>query len=138
MSVKSPLGLVLYCYLNMPTINKTYLILSYLILSSNWVRDSLFVTKWGAKKKLLSDISCKSNFGILANVRNCDIEYTYKSLHEITDTCTCSRVSNFLLIPWYQSITTKINSLLCYRAIINIYVYWYSIIVSLILYLAFS
>ena len=33
MSVKSPLGLVLYCYLNMPTINKTYLILSYLILS---------------------------------------------------------------------------------------------------------
>jgi hypothetical protein len=28
MSVKSPLGLVLYCYLNMPTINKTYLILS--------------------------------------------------------------------------------------------------------------
>ena len=26
--VKSPLGLVLYCYLNMPTINKTYLILS--------------------------------------------------------------------------------------------------------------
>jgi len=29
-SVKSPLGLVLYCYLNMPTINKTYLILSYL------------------------------------------------------------------------------------------------------------
>ena len=29
MSVKSPLGLVLYCYLNMPTINKTYLILSY-------------------------------------------------------------------------------------------------------------
>jgi hypothetical protein len=27
--VKSPLGLVLYCYLNMPTINKTYLILSY-------------------------------------------------------------------------------------------------------------
>ena len=27
MSVKSPLGLVLYCYLNMPTINKTYLIL---------------------------------------------------------------------------------------------------------------
>ena len=34
MSVKSPLGLVLYCYLNMPTINKTYLILSYLILNS--------------------------------------------------------------------------------------------------------
>ena len=34
MSVKSPLGLVLYCYLNMPTINKTYLILSYLILST--------------------------------------------------------------------------------------------------------
>ena len=33
MSVKSPLGLVVYCYLNMPTINKTYLILSYLILS---------------------------------------------------------------------------------------------------------
>ena len=33
MSVKSPLGLVLYCYLNMTTINKTYLILSYLILS---------------------------------------------------------------------------------------------------------
>ena len=31
MSVKSPLGLVLYCYLNMPTINKTYLILSYLV-----------------------------------------------------------------------------------------------------------
>ena len=31
MSVKSPLGLVLYCYLNMPTINKTDLILSYLI-----------------------------------------------------------------------------------------------------------
>jgi len=29
-SVKSPLGLVLYCYLNMPTINTTYLILSYL------------------------------------------------------------------------------------------------------------
>jgi hypothetical protein len=28
MSVKSPLGLVLYCYLNMPTINKTYIILS--------------------------------------------------------------------------------------------------------------
>jgi hypothetical protein len=28
MSVKSPLGLVLYCYLNMPTINKTYFILS--------------------------------------------------------------------------------------------------------------
>jgi hypothetical protein len=28
MSVKNPLGLVLYCYLNMPTINKTYLILS--------------------------------------------------------------------------------------------------------------
>jgi hypothetical protein len=28
MSVKSPLGLVLYCYLNMPTIDKTYLILS--------------------------------------------------------------------------------------------------------------
>jgi len=34
MSVKSPLGLVLYCYLNMPTINKTYLILSYLKASS--------------------------------------------------------------------------------------------------------
>ena len=34
MSVKSPLELVLYCYLNMPTINKTYLILSYLILRS--------------------------------------------------------------------------------------------------------
>ena len=33
MPVKSPLGRVLYCYLNMPTINKTYLILSYLILS---------------------------------------------------------------------------------------------------------
>ena len=32
MSVKSPLGLVLYCYLNMPTINKTYPILSYPIL----------------------------------------------------------------------------------------------------------
>jgi hypothetical protein len=32
--VKSPLGLVLYCYLNMPTINKTYLILSYLIFGS--------------------------------------------------------------------------------------------------------
>jgi len=32
MSVKSSLGLVLYCYLNMPTINKTYLILSYLTL----------------------------------------------------------------------------------------------------------
>jgi hypothetical protein len=31
MSVKSPLGLVLYWYLNMPTINKTDLILSYLI-----------------------------------------------------------------------------------------------------------
>ena len=30
LSVKSPLGLVLYCYLNMPTMNKTYLILSYL------------------------------------------------------------------------------------------------------------
>jgi hypothetical protein len=27
MSVKSPVGLVLYCYFNMPTINKTYLIL---------------------------------------------------------------------------------------------------------------
>jgi hypothetical protein len=26
-SVKSPLGLVLYCYLNMPTMNKNYLIL---------------------------------------------------------------------------------------------------------------
>jgi len=25
---KGPLGLVLYCYFNMPTINKTYLILS--------------------------------------------------------------------------------------------------------------
>ena len=32
LSVKTPLGLVLFCYLNMPTINKTYLILSYLIL----------------------------------------------------------------------------------------------------------
>ena len=32
MSVKSPLRLVLYCYFNMPTINKTYLILSDLIL----------------------------------------------------------------------------------------------------------
>jgi hypothetical protein len=30
MSVKSTPGLVLYCYLSMPTINKTYLILSYL------------------------------------------------------------------------------------------------------------
>ena len=29
MSVKFPLGLVLYCYFNMPTINKTYLILSH-------------------------------------------------------------------------------------------------------------
>ena len=29
MSVKSPLRLVLYCYINMLTINKTYLILSY-------------------------------------------------------------------------------------------------------------
>jgi hypothetical protein len=29
-SVKSPLGLVLYYYFNMPTINKTYFILSYL------------------------------------------------------------------------------------------------------------
>ena len=28
MSVNSPLGLVLYCYLNMPTINKTYLTVS--------------------------------------------------------------------------------------------------------------
>ena len=27
-SIKSPLGRVLYCYFNMPTINKTYLILS--------------------------------------------------------------------------------------------------------------
>ena len=35
MSVKSPLGLVLYCYLNMPTINKTYLILSYLTKKQN-------------------------------------------------------------------------------------------------------
>ena len=34
MSVKSPLGLVLYCYFNMTTINKTYLILSCLILLS--------------------------------------------------------------------------------------------------------
>ena len=31
MSVKSPLGLVLYCYFSMPTINKTYLILSLYI-----------------------------------------------------------------------------------------------------------
>jgi len=29
MSVKSPLELVLYCYFNMPTINKTDLILYY-------------------------------------------------------------------------------------------------------------
>ena len=29
MSVEIPLRLVLYCYLNMPTVNKTYLILSY-------------------------------------------------------------------------------------------------------------
>ena len=29
LSVKSPQGLVLYCYFNMPTINKTYLILSF-------------------------------------------------------------------------------------------------------------
>ena len=35
MSVKNPLGLVLYCYLNMPTINKAYLILSYLIKKQN-------------------------------------------------------------------------------------------------------
>jgi hypothetical protein len=41
MSVKSPLGLVLYCYLNMPTINKTYLILSYLILSYRHHTNSL-------------------------------------------------------------------------------------------------
>lgn len=32
LSVKSPLGLVLYCYFNMPTINKTYHILSCLKL----------------------------------------------------------------------------------------------------------
>ena len=31
MSAKSPLGLVLYCYFGMPTINKTYLILSLYI-----------------------------------------------------------------------------------------------------------
>ena len=35
MSVKNPLGLELYCYLNMPTINKAYLILSYLIKKQN-------------------------------------------------------------------------------------------------------
>ena len=45
-SVKSPLGLVLYCYLNMPTINKTDLILvlnklsrRFLWLSSNFNND---------------------------------------------------------------------------------------------------
>jgi hypothetical protein len=32
LSVKSSLELVLYCHLNMPTINKTYLILFYLTL----------------------------------------------------------------------------------------------------------
>ena len=31
MSVKCPLGRVLYCYFSMPTINKTYLILSLYI-----------------------------------------------------------------------------------------------------------
>ena len=33
-SVKSPLGLVLYCYFNMPTINKTYLIFSPIFFNS--------------------------------------------------------------------------------------------------------
>jgi len=42
MSVKSPLGLVLYCYLNMLTINKTYLILSYLILPSHGGNRKIF------------------------------------------------------------------------------------------------
>ena len=40
MSVKSPLGLVLYCYLNMPTINKTYLILSYLMHTGGYTGSS--------------------------------------------------------------------------------------------------
>ena len=34
MSVKSPLWLVLYCYLNMPTINKTYLIYLSIIITN--------------------------------------------------------------------------------------------------------
>jgi len=46
MSVKSPLGFVLYCYLNMPTINKTYLILSYLILSYLRMGFVLFIHLW--------------------------------------------------------------------------------------------
>jgi hypothetical protein len=42
MSVKSPLGLVLYCYLNMPTINKTYIILFYPLIYSLF---KLFILK---------------------------------------------------------------------------------------------
>jgi hypothetical protein len=58
MSVKSPLGLVLYCYLNMPTINKTYLILSYplkaiitLLLMPFEILTRLFREIWGIALK---------------------------------------------------------------------------------------
>jgi len=56
MSVKSPLGLVLYCYLNMPTINKTCLILSYLILSyvigqkvDTWFQNQTHISQWSTQ-----------------------------------------------------------------------------------------
>ena len=51
MSVKSPLGLVLFCYFNMPTINTTYLILSYLILLSMPYAYYSFILKSKSRKK---------------------------------------------------------------------------------------
>jgi hypothetical protein len=54
-SVKSPLGLVLYCYLNMPTINKTYLILS-------WPPGSRLFFKMAAK--LQEDCLLQTKFAI--------------------------------------------------------------------------
>ena len=49
MSVKSPLGLVLYCYLNMPTINKTYLILQ----SDDFVA-AIYDNRWFIELKKLT------------------------------------------------------------------------------------
>jgi hypothetical protein len=56
MSVKGPLGFVLYCYFSMPTINKTYLILSLYIDEIDLVAGGLFVPNVSSAQYRLIDI----------------------------------------------------------------------------------
>ena len=75
MSVKGPLGFVLYCYLNMPTINKTYLILSY-------IRSSF---------ELLSRTKCSLTCVVLLCIFKicvcCNVHYDLRLYLELTVVC---------------------------------------------------